>query len=109
MVSQTPTKNKYTDRFTVTDKESIPTGELRSVKNSNFDFLNFHKIGERIDDTNEEQLVLAKGYDHNFVINQKLFIQFLFCVNFWQNNIRKIAKQCSQIRNQIIKQKHTTN
>ncbi len=58
------------DRFTPVNKNLIPTGELRSVKDTPLDFTKPTKIGARIDD-NYEQLVLAHGYDHNFVINRK--------------------------------------
>jgi aldose 1-epimerase len=58
------------DRFTPVDSTMIPTGELRPVKGTPLDFTTQSKLGARIDD-NYEQLVLAKGYDHNFVINGK--------------------------------------
>jgi aldose 1-epimerase len=58
------------DRFTPVDKNLIPTGELRPVKGTPFDFTKPAKIGARIDD-NYEQLVLGHGYDHNFVLNSK--------------------------------------
>jgi aldose 1-epimerase len=56
------------DRFTPVDAELIPTGELRSVKGTPFDFMEPHRIGERIDAA-DEQLAFGKGYDHNFVLN----------------------------------------
>ena len=58
------------DRFTPVDSTMIPTGELRPVKGTPLDFTTQTKVGARIDD-NYEQLVLGKGYDHNFVINRK--------------------------------------
>jgi aldose 1-epimerase len=58
------------DRFTPVDKNLIPTGELRPVKGTPFDFTTSTKIGSRIDDT-YEQLVLGHGYDHNWVLNRK--------------------------------------
>ena len=58
------------DKFTPVDKNLIPTGELRPVKGTPFDFTKPMKIGARIDD-NYEQLVLGHGYDHNFIINRK--------------------------------------
>jgi aldose 1-epimerase len=58
------------DRFTPVDKNLIPTGELRSVKGTPFDFTQATKIGARINE-NYEQLVLGHGYDHNFVINRQ--------------------------------------
>jgi aldose 1-epimerase len=57
------------DRFTPVDKTMIPTGELRSVEGTPFDFRQPHAIGERIDSA-DEQLVLGRGYDHNFVLNR---------------------------------------
>src|SRR5579871_2393899 len=58
------------DRFTPVDKYLIPTGELRAVKGTPFDFTTPAKIGARIEDK-DEQLTLGKGYDHNFVLNRK--------------------------------------
>ena len=56
------------NRFLPTDAGSIPTGELRSVKGTPFDFLTAHAIGERINQ-DEEQLKLGNGYDHTWIIN----------------------------------------
>ena len=56
--------------FNPVDSTLIPTGELRKVKGTAFDFSNPHRIGERIDQ-NDEQLKFGKGYDHNFVLNKK--------------------------------------
>ncbi|HEY6766765.1 MAG TPA: aldose epimerase family protein [Candidatus Sulfotelmatobacter sp.] len=57
-------------RFTPVDDNLIPTGELRPVKGTPLDFTTPMKIGARIDDK-YDQLVLARGYDHNFVIDRK--------------------------------------
>src|SRR5262249_4588583 len=58
------------DRFTPVDKNLIPTGELKAVKGTPFDFTTSTKIGTRIEDK-DEQLTLGHGYDHNFVLNRK--------------------------------------
>jgi aldose 1-epimerase len=58
------------DRFTTVVKSLIPTGELRPVKGTPLDFTKATAIGARINQ-NYEQLILAGGYDHNFVINGK--------------------------------------
>jgi aldose 1-epimerase len=56
------------DRFTPIDAGSIPTGELRSVKGTPFDFTRLIAIGTHINDA-DEQLKFGTGYDHNFVLN----------------------------------------
>ena len=56
------------DRFVPTDAGSIPTGELRSVAGTPFDFRAAHAIGERIDQE-DQQLKFGNGYDHTWVIN----------------------------------------
>jgi aldose 1-epimerase len=57
------------DRFTPVDAALIPTGELRDVAGTPFDFRQPKAIGARIDQENE-QLKLGGGYDHNFVIRR---------------------------------------
>jgi len=57
------------DRFTPVDSCLIPTGELRSVKGTPFDFTRPTTIGARINH-DDEQLVFGKGYDHNWVLNR---------------------------------------
>jgi aldose 1-epimerase len=57
----------HADRFTPVDGGLIPTGELRSVKGTPMDFTRPAAIGARIDQQ-DEQLILGKGYDHNWVL-----------------------------------------
>ncbi len=57
------------DRFTPVDRGLIPTGELRPVKGTPFDFTTATAIGARIDQ-NDEQLRFGRGYDHNWVLNR---------------------------------------
>ncbi len=52
------------DHYTPVDTSLIPTGEIKSVKGTPFDFTSAHRIGERIDS-------VKGGYDHNFVLNKK--------------------------------------
>ncbi len=58
------------DRFTPVDQGLIPTGELRPVEGTPFDFRQPVAIGTRIDQP-DEQLRFGRGYDHNFVLNKK--------------------------------------
>lgn len=56
------------DRFVLVNDEGIPTGELRSVKGTPFDFREEKFIEEQI--TGEfDQLRYSGGYDHSFVLN----------------------------------------
>ena len=56
--------------FTPVDSVMIPTGEIRPVAGTPFDFTTPHTIGERIGD-DYKQLILGRGYDHNFVLDNK--------------------------------------
>jgi aldose 1-epimerase len=59
----------YADRFTPVDKGQIPTGELRQVTGTPFDFRTAKSIGERIEQK-DQQLIFGQGYDHNWVLNR---------------------------------------
>ncbi|MDN3293248.1 aldose epimerase family protein [Streptomyces ficellus] len=56
-------------RYTPTDATLIPTGERAKVAGTPFDFRHGKLIGEDIR-TAHPQLVLAKGYDHNWVLDK---------------------------------------
>lgn len=57
------------DHYTPVDKELIPTGELTPVAGTAFDFRTPRAVGARIRDAGDPQLVIGRGYDHNFVLN----------------------------------------
>lgn len=61
------------DSFLELDEDAIPTGKILDVSNTPFDFREFKTIGH--DFLNHEQMVLAKGYDHPYLIkdNTKAF------------------------------------
>lgn len=52
------------DRYTPVDGRLIPTGEIKSVKDTDMDFTNPMSIGERIQN-------IVGGYDHNYVLNKE--------------------------------------
>ena len=58
------------DAFLPVDETLIPTGEIRSVEGSPFDFRNLKLIGRDID-SNDNQIKFGKGYDHCWVINNQ--------------------------------------
>jgi len=55
------------DYFTPVDAGQIPTGEVRAVAGTPFDFTEARAIGERIR-VADEQMLIARGYDHNWVL-----------------------------------------
>lgn len=58
------------DAFTPMGEGLIPTGEIRDVTNTPFDFREPKEIGRDIQ-ADDEQLKAGNGYDHNFAINGK--------------------------------------
>lgn len=56
------------DAFTAVDENLIPTGELRPVAGTPFDFRQPTTIGARIEQA-DAQLKLGHGYDHNYALN----------------------------------------
>ncbi|OBA59512.1 galactose mutarotase [Mycobacterium sp. 1100029.7] len=59
----------HADNYTPTDLSQIPTGQIARVQGTPFDFTSPTAIGARIT-ANDPQLLLAHGYDHNWVINR---------------------------------------
>ncbi len=64
--------------YTPADAGSIPTGEIAPVKGTPMDFTSMKRVGLEID-ADFEQLKLAGGYDHNWVIDG------------WNGELRHIA------------------
>jgi aldose 1-epimerase len=58
------------DQFVPVDKTLIPTGELKAVSETPFDFKTPTAIGSRID-KKDQQLEFGLGYDHCWVLNTK--------------------------------------
>jgi aldose 1-epimerase len=56
-------------RFTPVDEHLIPTGEMRCVHDTPFDFVKSRAVGDHIDAA-DEQLARGRGYDHNFVLDR---------------------------------------
>ena len=56
------------DHYLPTDSGAIPTGEIRPVAGTVFDFRAPTPIGARIRDASDEQIRFGKGYDHDWAI-----------------------------------------
>lgn len=58
------------DSYTPVDIGLIPTGEIAGVAGTPFDFLEEKPIGRDLD-SQHPQLLIGKGYDHNYVLNHE--------------------------------------
>ncbi len=56
------------DNFTASDAKYIPTGQIRSVEGTPFDFRTPHAVGDSIN-SQYDQIQNATGYDHNYCLN----------------------------------------
>lgn len=56
------------DGYTPVDAELIPTGVITPVATTAFDFRAPTAVGDRIRDAGDPQLVIGRGYDHNYVL-----------------------------------------
>lgn len=56
------------DSLTPVDEHLIPTGEVRPVAGTAFDFRTPRVVRSRIRDGSDPQLIIGRGYDHNFVL-----------------------------------------
>jgi len=56
------------DAYTPVDATLIPTGELRNVAGTPFDFRQSALVGARIRDASDAQIAIGRGYDHNFAL-----------------------------------------
>jgi len=62
----------HADAFTPSEPSGLPTGEIRPVAGTVFDFRRPTAIGARIC-ADDEQLLLGQGYDHNYVLGTAPF------------------------------------
>ncbi|QYE33260.1 galactose mutarotase (plasmid) [Polymorphobacter sp. PAMC 29334] len=58
------------DSYLPTNATAIPTGEVRPVAGTAFDFRTPHAVGERVRDATDQQLVFGRGYDHNWIVGR---------------------------------------
>jgi aldose 1-epimerase len=56
------------DAYLPTDASAIPTGERRAVAGTPFDFRSATPIGARIRDAGDAQILIGRGYDHNWIV-----------------------------------------
>jgi len=57
-------------RYTPVNAALIPTGELKPVTGTVFDFTRGRMLGDGLRDGHDPQIVIAHGWDHNFVLDK---------------------------------------
>lgn len=60
----------FSNYYLPVNEMQVPTGELRSVSGTLFDFTTYKNIGEGLMSV-DDQLVLSNGYDHSFILEKK--------------------------------------
>ena len=60
------------DHYLPTDASAIPTGELRPVAGTAFDFRTPRRIAEHVRDASDAQIRIGRGYDHNWVVAREV-------------------------------------
>ena len=56
--------------YTPVDAHLIPTGEMRPVEGTVFDFRRGRVVADGLRDGRDAQIVIGRGYDHNFVLDK---------------------------------------
>lgn len=79
------------DYFTPVDNTLIPTGEIRPVANTPFDFTKGKQIGRDIGIENE-QLAFGLGYDHNWVLNKDSANTLTLAVKLWEETTGRVME-----------------
>lgn len=59
-------------RYTPVNAKLIPTGELKPVAGSVFDFRAARRVADGLRDGTDQQIVFGRGYDHNFALDKGL-------------------------------------
>ena len=60
------------EHYNPTDATAIPTGEIRPVEGTVFDFRKPVAVGARVRDASDEQIRFGRGYDHNWVVSRQV-------------------------------------
>jgi aldose 1-epimerase len=58
----------FADGYTPVDKDLIPTGQIVPVAGTPFDFRTPRPVNDRVRDVRDPQILIGRGYDHNFVL-----------------------------------------
>ena len=73
------------DFYVPIDEVSIPTGEIRSVFGTPFDFRTMHAVGDMID-ADDEQTQNGAGYDHSWLLSKEEFGELSYAAKIYEPN-----------------------
>lgn len=80
------------DFFIPIDENCIPTGEILKVADTPFDFRTPYVVGQRIDETTDEQIRNGAGYDHCYVLNKKEVGELSFAARITEPNTGRVME-----------------
>ena len=73
-----------------TDESLIPTGEIKSVINTPFDFVTKPKrIKEALICNSDRDIKIGQGIDHNFVLNKKAENEMIYAGKIYEPNTKR--------------------
>jgi aldose 1-epimerase len=77
--------------FTPVNSELIPTGEIKPVAGTPFDFTTGKQIGKDINMA-DQQLAFGKGYDHNWILNKDTAGTLALAVKVWEETTGRVLE-----------------
>lgn len=80
------------DFYLPIDENSIPTGEIRTVKGTPFDFTSPHRVGDHLTDFDNEQIKNGAGYDHCYVLNKQEPGELAFAARITEPNSGRVME-----------------
>ena len=75
-----------------TDETLIPTGEVKSVESTPFDFRKPKKIGDAANCDTDKDIKIGGGVDHNFVLNQKRQGEMIFAGKLFEPTTKRFME-----------------
>lgn len=82
------------DAFTPVSNEWIPSGEIKSVENTPFDFRQGKLVGKDIN-VDDEQLKNGQGYDHNWVVKNNTPGELSMVAKVWEKSTGRFIEYYS--------------
>ena len=74
------------------DSLQIPNGEIESVNLTPFDFRKPKRVGDALECTDNPNIILGKGINHNFVLNKKIEGEMVFAGKIIEPTLKEVWK-----------------